>query len=574
MNSCILRALAFAASGFAVAILAPGEAEAQVVSPAQVTPHDLRPAATAPTIAIPSAAGLAPPPNAANLSVTLGRVVVEGGFPEMQNESAAFTDGLAGKRVTVADIYAAANALEQAYAAAGYILARIVVPPQKLDKGGALRLVVVDGFVEGVDVKNVPASQQSVVAARMAALIGERHVTLAEIERRLLLASDVPGLTLRSTLTRGATPGGALLVLDATHDAVTGSMGVDNHLPRSLGTFALNSSVAVNGAFGLGEQIYGSASSGYNVGKAFDDASPLRVLGGGVSLPIGADGFVINPEYVNSVTRPAPAAGLPPSVGYFQRFDLRASYPVIRTRAQTLTLQASWEWDEEHLIPSGFTDDLYKDNYQVARLQAAEQLLFPWGATAQATAILSQGLTGRNGAQAATTGVPLSQQGASPEFSKANLDLRILQPMPFDSQFALIGHAQWSFGKPLFLAEQLSLDGADALSAFPSGTFSVDEGATLRGEFIHPVGLAIDGVAATIAPYLFGAVGRGFVDEATAVEQSRIDAGSLGIGLRTGAGVAGAPYGGSFSIELARAFSDVADERQGYRGNIAFSVKF
>jgi hemolysin activation/secretion protein len=193
MNSCFLRALAFAVFGFGAAILAPGAVEAQIVSPAQVTPRDLRPAASSSgTIALPGAAGLQAPPNAASLSITLGQVIVEGDFPELQSQSATLTDRLRGKRITVADIYAVANAIEQAYAAAGYILVRVVVPPQKLDKGGALRLVIVDGFVEGVDVKGVAESQRSVVAARMASLIGRRHVTLDEIERRLLLASDVP----------------------------------------------------------------------------------------------------------------------------------------------------------------------------------------------------------------------------------------------------------------------------------------------------------------------------------------------------------------------------------------------
>jgi hemolysin activation/secretion protein len=442
MKLCTLHALAFAASGLATVALAPAPAEAQVISPAQVTPRDLRPeSSSAGTIALPGAAGLVAPSNAAQLSLTLGRVIVEGGFSELQVQTAALTDPLRNRRVTIAELYAAANALQQAYAAAGYILVRIVIPPQNLDKGGALHLVVVDGFVEAVDVKGVVESQRGLVSARMAALVGRRHITLAEIERRLLLVSDAPGLTLRSTLARGSTPGGALLVLEGTHEAVTGSVGFDDHLPRSLGTFALNSSLALNGVFGLGEQLYGAASSGYNLGEAFDGDSPLRVLGGGFSLPIGADGLIVNPEYTNSVTRPAATFGTPASVGYFERFDLRASYPVIRTRAQTLTLQATLEWDEEHLVATGFGADHYKDNYKVARFQATDQMLLPWGATSQTTVAFSQGLAGRDGAQAAA-GVPVSQQGASPQFSKANLDLRVLQPLPLDSQLALIGRAE------------------------------------------------------------------------------------------------------------------------------------
>ncbi len=70
------------------ALMASAVANSQVVSPSQVTPHSLRPA-SAPegTISIVTAAGLTPPPNAANLSVTLSDVVVDGGFPELQDKT-------------------------------------------------------------------------------------------------------------------------------------------------------------------------------------------------------------------------------------------------------------------------------------------------------------------------------------------------------------------------------------------------------------------------------------------------------------------------------------------------------
>ncbi len=554
--------------------MASAVANSQVVSPSQVTPHSLRPA-SAPegTISIVTAAGLTPPPNAANLSVTLSDVVVDGGFPELQDKTAALMAPIRGKHVTVADIYVAANALEQAYAAEGYILARVVVPPQKLNNGGVLRLVVVDGFIEAVDVKGVAQSQQALVAARLASLVGRRHVKIADIERRLLLAAQVPGITISSTLSRGATPGGALLVLEGTYNAVSGAFGFDNYLPNSLGRSELNGSIALNSVLGFGEQLYGSATTGYNIGQAFSGASPIQVLGGGFSLPIGVDGLTINPEYTNSITRPLPEAGTPVSSGYFQRFDLRLGYPVILTRAQILTVQAAYEWDDEYLVPLGFGSDLYWDNYSVARLQAEDRLQLPIGALADVILAYSQGLGGREAPQTAAA-VPLSQQGASPTFSKLALNARWSQPLPAEFQATLIGRAQTSFGKPLFIAEQFLLDGPNALSGFPLGTFSVDEGATLRGELSRPFPIAFPAVQATVAPYVFAAGGRGRIDDPTAAQQAIVDAGSLGVGFHTGAGVTGTPYGGSFSVELARFFSNVVGEGQGYRGNVTFSVSF
>ena len=576
-SASVMRAFAVVAarSTIVAAIFISTQAFAQRVAPSQVTPPSLRPeAAPGVAVVLPGAAGLTAPANAAGLSLILSGGSGEGGFPELRGESDAIFGRLSGRRVTVADIYAAANALEQAYAAAGYVLVRIVVPPQRLARGATLRLVLVDGFVEAVDVKGVPESQRELVMAHMSGIVGKRHVTFAELERRLLLVSDVPGLTLRSTLSRGATPGGTLLVLEGTQNFVSGSAGVDNRLPNSLGIFELNSSAALNSAFGYGEQIYVSGSSGYNLGKAFDGASPLQVLGGGFVLPVGVDGFTLNPEYTNSITRPIPAAGAPASVGYFERFDLRAAYPVIRTRAQTLTLQATYEWAEEHLTPTGFDTDFYRDRYHAIRMQADDRLQTSWGAATQATATFSQGLGGRDEQTAAATGIGLSRQGAQPTFSKLNLDLRWTQPLPEASQFTLIGRAQTGFGQPLFLAEQFSLDGLDALSGYPSGTFNVDEGATLRGELARPFALATPGVETAVSPYLFGAGGRGILEDPTAIEQAAINAASFGLGLRTGASAMGAPFGGSFAVELARSFSNVPGERQNYRGDVAFAVKF
>ena len=557
-------------------LTATSSASGQVVAPSRVTPTTLAPlSGPSGAIAVTSPEGLTAPANASKLFLTIGNVTVEGGFPELAADTAAITAKIQGRRISVAEIFAAANAIEQAYAARGYVLVRVAVPPQQLKNGGSLRLVVIDGFIEGVDLKGIPEKQRALVQARLASLIGKRHVTLAEIERRLLLASDIPGLSLSSTITRGTAPGATLLVLEGTWNAVVGTLGVDNRLPTSLGDWELNGALAVNSPLGYGEQIYGAASSGWDLGKVFNATTPMQLLGAGIVAPIGVDGWKINPEYTNSVTRPAPTPWAPADVGYYQRFDLRASYPLILSRAQTLTFQATYEWAQEHLSPIGFDTDLYDDQYNVARLQLEDHLRLPYGLLA-GTLVFSQGLGGRGETQAALTGVPLSQQGAFPTFSKLGLDATWTQPLPYDLQGVLIGQAQTSFGHPLFIAEQFSLDGSQAASAYPLGTFSVDEGATLRGEIQRPFAFGWTQWRGTVAPYVFGAASQGWIDDPTAVQPGHISAESFGVGLRLGADATAAilPLGSTFSIELARGFSNVAGEGQVYRCNVAFAVKF
>jgi hemolysin activation/secretion protein len=562
--------LGLATAGVMLAISA---AQAQVVAPSQVTPSELKPARSGSTaIALPESQGLIPPPNSANLSVTLGGVVVQGGFEDLAAKTDEITAGLAGRRVSVAEIYAAASALEGAYGSAGYALVRVVVPPQTLDPRSRLKIIVVDGFVDSLDLKGVPERQRGVVSARLAPLIGKRHIKLTEIERRVLLAGDVPGLALKSTLAAGAASGGAKLILNATDKLLTGSSGVDNDLPRALRNWELTRSLQINSPFGLGEQFYFSAITGYDALKLFDGTIPLQIFGGGLVMPVGVDGLTINPEYTNAITRPLPPAGAPKVTGYFQRADLRASYPVIRTRKLTLIVSSTLEWDQEYMT-DGFGPDLYSDEYGVWRGKADSQFSLNGGASLETAGALSQGLGGRTGVGSLT---PLSQQGATPTFTKFNVNGQFTQPLPNLFSLALFGAGQTSFGKPLMVSEQFSLDGPSAVSGFPTGTFVVDEGAFGRAEFGRTFPLTAFGAQIPVEPYVFGAGGFGVIDMPTAVQQRDVRVGSLGVGARAGVSAPAGWWvsGADVAAEVARFASDVPGEREGWRGNFSFSVRF
>ena len=128
-------------------------------------------------------------------------------FPGFEGTTAALFNPLRGKPVeTVPGSYQTANVLEHKYAEAGYILARVVIPPQGWSMAGPC-IYVIDGVIERVDEGRAGSSARR-CQARMAAFVGVRHVTLDEIERRLLLVSDIPGLQVRSTLP-GRRPGNA-----------------------------------------------------------------------------------------------------------------------------------------------------------------------------------------------------------------------------------------------------------------------------------------------------------------------------------------------------------------------------
>jgi hemolysin activation/secretion protein len=552
-------------------------AYAQVAAPSQFTPQSLRPSLGPrnTSIALQEQPSLASPPGAEGLSVQIGSVSVDGGFTELTPQIDTIIRQMAGKRLTVDQIYGFARAIEQLHVDAGYPLVRVVVPAQNLVDLGKLVFVVVDGFIEFVDVAGVPERVREEVALRAGLLVGLRHIRLAAIERCLLIAGDIPGLRLRSTLIRGAANGSTRLVLEGEHQVVTATLGGDNRLAASLGTWQLKGTVGINGALGLGEQIYLTAGASPEPNSVFAGRAPLAVYGGGVVVPVGTNGMSLNPEFTRSETRTAQAPGVPATSGTFERYALRLRDPVLLSRSASLNMNTSVEYITQQVDAPGVGVTLNRDQYWAVRTGPDYITHLPWGGTLQLGTSLSVGLGGRSEAQAIASGVPLSRTGAASDFAKITGYGRISQPLPFQELcVTLVSLGQFSMGKPMLRSEQFALDGADALSAFAAGTFSVDEGATLRGELSRPFAAKFDAANVTVSPYLFGAAGRGWLADATSVEQSVINASAVGFGARglVDTGVGWRAF--SFGLELARQFADVPGLRQGWRGNVNAAMTF
>ncbi len=579
----------------------PEIAWAQQVNPSELVRNSFRPAPQR-QVGIGTAleGNLAAPANADKVFVTVRKVAIDGSFPELQEKTAALISQVQGRRVTVAQVYEFARALQQAYAAADYPLAQVVLQPQGL-KSGVIQISVIDGFIEGVDVSGAPEAERGLVMARLQPLIGKRHISVEEIQRKLLLVGELHGMAGANNMNkRGAQPGGIILTITGTQKLVSNMTSVDNRLSKYLGTWEVTSSGSVDNALGFGEQVYAGVGSSRDINQTFDGTALYQAYGGGVSVPIGVDGFTLNAGYLSVRTLPENMPGtFPPTVSAVereaQRFDrayARASYPLILTLQQTLRVVASYEATEERtrlgpapfglVLPTGFLYDVNRDRYDALRFSGEWGVLFPWewGGKAISAAVFSHGLGGRtnfdpfNGAFLLPT-PPLSQFGASPDFNKLYLETRITQPLVEEFQLALIGKVQTSFGAPLVLAEEFSLDGYDGVSGFAVGTLNVDRGAVVRGELSRPFSFNLfESSQVNVSPYTFGSWGRGVHEWPFIGEPKNLQAESFGGGLRAGTALLGAPLGESVTVECAKDYSNIYFYRSGYRTTVSFSVRY
>lgn len=558
------------------ALMYSSSALSQIAAPSQVTPPSLRPQFPAgeQPLRLPGPLETAVPPGNAAMAVVVGEAQLDGAFPELRTLTDPLIARVKGQRVSVAQIYALATNLEGLYSRAGYPLVRVSVPPQQLVDGGTLRLVVIDGFIEAIDVNTLPERVRNVVVGRTNLLLGRPHLTTEQIERALLIAGDVPGLRLRSTLVRGTREGGVRLVLEGEHRLISGSAGADDRLSRSLGTWQLRGTLALNSALGAGEQIYGTAGLSTDLRAASAGDAPVSLYGGGAVVPIGADGITVNPEYTHSRTVTKQTPGAPASLGSFDRFALRLRGPIGLSRKASLYANLAVEDVEQQISAPDFGVALSHDHYRVLRGGIDYATTLPSQAGLQLGAQLSKGLGGRNAEDAITSRVPLSRISATPDFVKLAATARLSQPLPAGFRFDVIGTSQITGGKAMLRSEQLSLDGSDALSAFASGTLNADEGFTLRGELAYPFVFNAFGTGAAASPYLFAAGGRGWIASPSAVEQAALNAGAVGTGVRSSVSIPGSSADASLAVEIARGFTDVSGVRQGWRANVLGTVSF
>ncbi|MGX1101398.1 ShlB/FhaC/HecB family hemolysin secretion/activation protein [Amorphus sp. MBR-141] len=528
---------------------------------------------------LPGSVGLTAPAGADAVFVSPSDLVVEGELPRLAAASEAARARIAGRRVSAAELFEAAAALEAAYAREGYLLVRVSLPPQVVRDGMPVRFVVTDGYVEAIDVSALSPHVKGRVYGTLEPLVGKRGVRKAELERRLLLATDTAGANLRSTLKAGATAGGTVIVVNGTYRPVQGGIGVNNGLSQNLGTVSAGANVRFNSLFGLGETAYFSVN-GY---PGTDDANMLssdprnRQIAAGFILPLGHDGAWLNIEGVDSQTNPDNDYGFLIS-DHFQRLSTRLGYELVRSRDVNLTVSAIFDVTNETqtLVVPGEQVPFSEDRLRVIRLQQEGSWLFGASSQLSGTATFSVGLDAF-GARSGTDDLPLSRYGAQPNFQKLagslNYSQRILNGLAL---FQVSAVAQTSFAKALPASEQISIGGAGQISSYDQGTVSGDTGAVGRLEVSMPVQMPNFGAAkwldTTIWPYAFAAAGIVQLEDPTAFETSTEQAAAVGLGLRIALNEASGLRNAVVSLEYAHGSDSVVGHQD--RVNLSVGASF
>jgi hemolysin activation/secretion protein len=248
------------------------------------------------------------------------------------DELVALTGFKPGVELTLTDLRGMATRISDHYHRHGYFVAQAYLPPQDI-KDGAVTIAVSEGRYGNVTLNNTSSLSNGLADGLLTGLNPGDPIYIAPLETRLLLLSDVPGVTVRSTLVPGASVGASDLIVDvAPGRRVTGSIDFDNAGNRYTGENRIGSTVNLNNLAGRG------------------DVLSLRTVTSGDGLSYGRGSYQMQ---FGRATAGVAYSYLRYELGKeFERLDAHGtarvasvygSYPLIRSRNSTLYALAGFD---------------------------------------------------------------------------------------------------------------------------------------------------------------------------------------------------------------------------------------
>lgn len=480
--------------------------------------------------ALPQIPATAQPGAVPAVDVVVTNVTVQGATAYPSAELGALTEGLTGRAVPLARIEQARLAILNRYRSDGYVLTTVTA---SLADGGALRFVVVEGYIAEVKIEGDIGPAGTQVLRFLNHLTDTRPINTATLERWLLLAQDVPGVTIHAVLRpSGAEPAALTLIAQVDRQAVNGLLTFDNRAFRGTGTAEALAIVDLNSLTEFGEKtelsIYKTEGNTQNFGQAATE------------FFIGGSGLRARAYYGYGEAHPYTSVIGTAYTGYTTVFGASVIYPLIRSRQQTLNLSAYLDAIETRVVQS---NGRAKDSLRIGRLgadYAVEDLLL--GADRPgintATFRFSQGIPLLGGSHG---GNPLAQRGPNAgedyAFTKVTLDLQrtqtLFQPWTDATVAVRTRIAGQGSGSVLPPAEKFFLGGPEFDRGYYSGQVTGDNAlaATLELQLNTSYSFVLFGRAIDLGVQYYGFFDYGQVWQNTRLEKD-LHISSEGLGTR------------------------------------------
>ncbi|MEL7467501.1 MAG: ShlB/FhaC/HecB family hemolysin secretion/activation protein [Pseudomonadota bacterium] len=380
-----------------------------------------------------------------------------------------------GKDITIGGLREIANRIEQLYRESGFLATRVIIPPQSID-GGIAELQVHEGRIVHYEVNGDIGPVKKQIAALLDNLITNKAARRTDIERYLLLARDLPGISLTGTLRSAgdSLPGGVILVVDTARKPVDGFIQLQNRNAQSTGAVTLSAGAAANSNTEYAERIGAIGLAALEVPEQFSGFASAE-------MSVGNDGMVVRMNATYGLAEPGDA--LEPLDLNLDSFSVEAEaeYPLVRSRRISVWSRGGFEFSDLRASVGDKPDDdeLFDDQLRVLYAGLRGIWFAPLGGRAEFDLEFRRGIDyfgASDGPKFAR-----SRTDGRAEFLLARGDVSYAQPIwPFFELYGKVGF-QISDG-PLLSYEEMVLGELTFGRGFEPGAITGDEGFAVTGE--------------------------------------------------------------------------------------------
>lgn len=433
-----------------------------------------------PRMTLPAAKPQAPTPAAQLIKFKLNQLIVTGSTLYTVEELEPLYKNYLGKMISLADLQQITDSITKKYREDGYIISKAIIPAQHI-KNGIVTLRIIEGYVSNVTINGDPKGARSLLQAYGKRITADRPLNIDTLERYVLLANDIPGASVKVVLSpaqtattsasgEAITPGAAEATLIAEQHTANGYVSYDNRGTVFLGPQQYSAGANLNSIFLSGDQT--SFQTLFT-----PDFPELQFYRLSYQTPLNSDGLQLILAGSDGISRPQFNLAPFNVVGTTNSAFIGISYPLIRSRSDTLTLTADFDTlNSETTVSSTM---LYDDHIRSIRVGANFSNSDTWQGVNQVSFQMSQGLRilGANPAD----DVFISRVDGDNSYNKININLSRTQWISESISVNVAGQTQYAFD-PLLAAEQFSYGGAQFGLAYDPSQITGDRGATGKVE--------------------------------------------------------------------------------------------
>ena len=296
-----------------------------------------------PEVAPPEAAPSEAAPEEGGTPIHVTGVAVDGATVYPAAQLAASFAGIDGATVPRARIAAAVRAIQTKYRDDGYFLTVVRDTLEPGPAGDLLRVQVIEGYISDVKIDGEVGPVGVLVYNYLRHLTGIRPIKIGDVERYVLLAKDIPGITIRTILRPARDePGAVELIAQIEKKSVDVLVTDDNRGPRTAGPNEALLAISANSFTSLGErtQIY-----------VYDTPFDAEQVFGQLAYDtfLGSQGLKFHGYVGYGTSTPGNILAL---TGYHSNLLLAGGsfeYPLVLTRALSLSVKAGLDWDQSQI---------------------------------------------------------------------------------------------------------------------------------------------------------------------------------------------------------------------------------